>query len=499
MKSITTITTKETDSTNSADHRDTSTRQDLSRRKFLGYSTSAVAGAMIGSLLGASRAGITDKEQSPVRGSRETLLSRDDTIKITLGVVAVYATGIDSKSYGNGDDGSNRRHWGEENIQLAVDDAIKQIENTLGGNYKLSTRYREVVDDPDGSDTDADGRQFPMYTKAAFERHVDSTREWIRSRDDYDPDSHIVPLILFDSDKSELGKEAVGLAYMDPSKPRIHFSTRGTPFGSGITHEMGHLLNPDGGRFGEGMAHEGVFTAQLTDENGNLTQVGAVDTIQVLVEQGCKLDSNPYASIHTVMGSGLMNNSGKDINGVEIPTGQKPIYSPAEMLFLQPWRQTGDIAPGKYQLSYEEDKVFGLVSDLPPDHILRTAIPNADRLFIGMNVAQSTDKPPTSPETEKFVGVYVISNDGRSTFEIRTTIFGTSTQPEGKEEVVYADEQLGILVASGCGGRGEYYARVLDLSTDEAQLMLDKSRQQTAERSQLIASKHTDNNQPTKN
>ena len=84
-------------------------------------------------------------------------------------------------------------------------------------------------------------------------------------------------------------------------------------------------------------------------------------------------------------------------------------------------------------------------------------------MFIGLNV-ESADpgETPTSSNTGKNIGVYAVSEDGRRTAEISTTCFATGGLELGDEEVVYADEQLNILLIAGKNIGGEY-ARILAL------------------------------------
>ena len=64
-----------------------------------------------------------------------------------------------------------------------------------------------------------------------------------------------------------------------------------------------------------------------------------------------------------------------------------------------------------------------------------------------------------------------------------------SNLENGDEYVVYADEQLNILVLSGRNDSG-VYAKILALDTDEAQMLLNKDREKTAERNKLIVDNH---------
>lgn len=266
-----------------------------------------------------------------------------------------------------------------------------------------------------------------------------------------------------------------------------------------MIREIGHLLSSR--KIGEGLQHEGMLDARVEDESsGRLVQLYAIDTIQNLLKQGCALETNEYASYHTVMGSGHLDSSYSINEKDELRRDphinlNRPIYSPPEIHFLQPWRKTVDAAErlGAHFLSYEKDKTFGLTVELPSDHALRKAIPYANSLFIGPNVdgfIANNDK--TTPEglfVTDSIGVYAVSKDGRRTAEINTACFGMSNLENGDEYVVYADEQLNILVLSGRNDSG-VYAKILELDTDEAQMLLNKDREKTAERNKLIVDNH---------
>lgn len=415
----------------------------------------------------------------------------NDSVEMTLGVVAIYGSAIDPDSCdGNGTD--SRRRWGREHIESAAQDNVDQIEQTLGGQYQIDIKHIEKVVEPEGArPRKDDSDEAPMYTTDQFKRYVKETREQIIESDDYDGKS-VITMVIFDSHYSELSEKAIGIAYQDPSNPRIHISTYGDPFGCAPAHEIGHLLSSR--KIGEGLEHEGMLDARVEDKSsGRLVQLYAIDTIQNLLKQGCALKANEYASYHTVMGSGHLDSSYSINEKDELRKDshiKRPIYSPPEIYFLQPWRKTADAAErlGTHFLSYEKDKTFGLTAELPSDHALRKAIPYADSLFIGPNVDGFIASDKAMPEglfVTDSIGVYVVSKDGRRTAEINTACFGMSNLENGDEYVVYADEQLNILVLSGRNDSG-VYAKILELDTDEAQTLLSEAHEKTAERDKLL-------------
>lgn len=423
-----------------------------------------------------------------------TELGPDDQMKIKLGIVAIFSAEIDPDS-GGGSGTDKARRWGREKINLIAKDNIDQIERTLDRQYQFDIEYIERNEEPEGIHRDGDGREQPTYTADQFARYAEEERDRL-AKESGDP---TLVIALFDSHRSELSENYTGLAFTP--ELRIHVSTYGDWNGSVFAHEVGHLLYPSERFIGRGLGHEGRLDGKvLADDGLHLKHLYCIDTIQKLIaEAGCKLDANEYASHHTVMGSGYLNPNlvatyaGYSSEKAEEDRQNLPIYSPPEMFYLQPWRIVGDIdKPGTYPLSYEKDKTFALQTKLPGNHVLRQAISYADKMFIGLNV-ESADpgETPTSSNTGKNIGVYAVSEDGRRTAEISTTCFATGGLELGDEEVVYADEQLNILLIAGKNIGGEY-ARILALDTNEAQEMLREAREKTAERDEILVRKYNE-------
>ena len=64
------------------------------------------------------------------------------------------------------------------------------------------------------------------------------------------------------------------------------------------------------------------------------------------------------------------------------------------------------------------------------------------------------------------------------------------------ENVIYADEQLNIVVVSGYGDEGEYM-RTIRLDTSEGRAALEEAKQRTGERNQLLLdARKTDKKKP---
>ena len=464
----------------------------VSRRSFLQELAVGTAVGVVASGFG-ELTGINDKVRDAVEHlyDRFEQIGPNDSVEMTLGVVAIYGSAIDPDSCdGNGTD--SRRRWGREHIADTVQDNVSQIEQTLGGQYQIDIKHIEKVVEPEGvRPRKDDSDEMPMYTTDQFKRYIKEARGQITESDDYDG-KPVIAMVIFDSHYSELSEKAIGIAYQDPDNPRIHISTYCDPVGCAPAHEIGHLLNPR--KIGKGLEHEGMLDARVEDKSsGRLVQLYAIDTIQNLLKQGCALETNEYASYHTVMGSGHLDLSYSINEKDELrrdPHINRPIYSPPEIHFLQPWRKTTDATEqlGAHFLSYEKDKTFGLTTELPSDHALRKAIPYADSLFIGPNVDGFIASDNTTPEglfVTDSIGVYAVSKDGRRTAEINTACFGMSNLENGDEYVVYADEQLNILVLSGRNDSG-VYAKILELDTDEAQTLLSEAHEKTAERDKLL-------------
>lgn len=261
--------------------------------------------------------------------------------------------------------------------------------------------------------------------------------------------------------------------------------TGNKPASGAYPHEIGHLLSPRG--LGEGLGHERVMNCRLEDANGHPTQLYAVDTIQNLISSGCGLIKNydntvdQYASPRSVMG-----NSGAYKE--ESPEGL-PIYSPPNIAFLDPRRRVIRVEPepGTYPLSYEPGKLFGVEIMLPKDHALKQILPDADTLFFGPIVQSVKDEntPFESTDAQKTIGVFATWNDGRETALLDISLFRDIIPGDSSENVIYADEQLNIVVVSGYGDEGEYM-RTIGLDTPEGRAALAEAKQRTSERNQLL-------------
>lgn len=307
---------------------------------------------------------------------------------------------------------------------------------------------------------------------------------------------------------------AVGIANQESRLPMAIVSARCI---GAFLHELGHLLNPNKGHFGEGLGHQPVFTVErwYSDEHGVNTLHMEAGTIQELVARGCKLagNSNPYESMLTVMAQRPSPN-----DAGEYKPG--PLFSPPELAFLDPKNRkvmTIPSTPGRYELSYAPEKLFGVEFELSKGHALRKVIPDADKIFFGpvidigerSRVSEEESlgggcdcTPFDSANYTRKVVAFTRSRDGRSTVALEIGILPN----ENGEKVLYADEELDIVVVTGPDAyKGPLsvqaemlstpaeYVKVIQLSSPEGQQVLDEARQVVARRNEVLATKSENN------
>lgn len=282
--------------------------------------------------------------------------------------------------------------------------------------------------------------------------------------------------------------------------------------GNVYSHEIGHVLSRDEKngdpskekQFGKGMGHEMVMDCLITDAEGNITQYCAVDTIQQLLTMGCGLSKrdksdavNEYASPVTVMGNSTVYTDADTkvsqiTNEVTATEEHKPIYSPAELTFLDSRHQVEctTSTDGRYPLSYDFTKRFALAYSLPNDHALKTILPKADTLIFAP-IIEYIDKDTPFDSTDldavqRRIGVFATWDNGRGTALLDVSLFNTIDYSGEKENVIYADEQLGFVAVSGYDKTDGEYVRIVNLSSQEGTALLDEARTRTAERNQLL-------------
>ena len=336
-------------------------------------------------------------------------------VAIKLGVVALAAAGME-------------RYHGDEKISREIMEQTWRITHTTDGAYTFDTTIYQDNTEPDQiRQVGEDGLDTERYY---------SNEQLLKLAKEYHAlgKSSMTMLVVDCAEIEEPG--FAGMSYQDEDLPRI--ITRPKVAGSNIySHEIGHLLAPNG--LGEGMRHELMMNCRLEDIDGKTVQFYEADTIQKLVSDGCDLVKtddrtaiNEYASTLSVMGDSASYND----SGVE----SRPIYSPAELAFLDPRRKVSRVeaSPGTYPLSYDADKQFGIEVSLPEDHVLRTIIPEADTLFFGPAISHIDDDIPfESDDVEKDIKVFATWNNGRGTALLDIALFD-KVQRNGNESVIYA-------------------------------------------------------------
>ena len=397
-----------------------------------------------------------------VHGERNPQFS---PVTVNLGVVAIAADGL-------------ARYDGDDKIRRDIAEQTTRITHTTGGAYRFNVALFNDNTEPDSSRQTNQGTTEAYYSDGQLERIADNYHAKLGK-------TAIVMLVIDCAgiENNKIGGEAIYKG--EGFYPWIRIPTGKKPASGAYAHEIGHLLSPRG--LGEGLGHERVMNCHLEDVNGRPTQLYAVDTIQNLILSGCGLISNydgtvdPYASPRSVMG----NSSAYKEEGSE----ERPIYSPANIAFLDPRRQVicVESESGTYPLSYEPGKLFGAEIMLPKDHALKQILPDADTLFFGPIVQSVKDEntPFESADAQKTIGVFATWNDGRETALLDISLFRDIIPGDSSENVIYADEQLDIVVVSGYGDEGEYM-RIIGLDTYEGRAALAEARQRTSERNQLL-------------
>ena len=417
-----------------------------------------------------------DSPHIPTPGVYQERNPQFSPVTVNLGVVTVAADGL-------------ARYDGDDKIRRDIAEQTTRITHTTSGAYRFNVALFNDNTEPDSSRQAEEGTTEAYYSNSQLEEIANKYRPKLGK-------TAIVMLVVDCAgiENCHIGGEAIYKG--EGFYTWIRIPTGKKPASGAYAHEIGHLLSPRG--LGEGLGHERVMNCHLEDVNGRPTQLYAVDTIQNLILSGCGLINNydgtvdQYASPRSVMG-----NSGAYKE--ETPEGL-PIYSPPNIAFLDPRRQVIRVEsePGMYPLSYEPGKLFGAEIMLPKDHALKQILPDADTLFFGPIVQSVKDEntPFESTDAQKTIGVFATWNDGRETALLDISLFRDIIPGDKTENVIYADEQLDIVVVSGYGDEGEYM-RIIGLDTYEGRAALAEARQRTSERHQLlIDARKTDKKKP---
>ena len=433
----------------------------MSRREFVKY---LVAAATL-DFLGFGGISSDSPDNIPTPGVHQERNPQFSPVTVNLGVVTVAADGL-------------ARYDGDDKIRRDIAEQTARITHTTGGAYRFNTALFNDNTEPDSSRQTEEGTTEAYYSNNQLERIADNYHAKLGK-------TSIVMLVIDCAgiENNKVGGEAIYKG--EGFYPWIRIPTGDKPASGVYAHEIGHLLSPRG--LGKGLGHERVMNCRLEDANGHPTQLYAVDTIQNLISSGCGLIKNydntvdQYASPRSVMGN---SEAYKEAG----PEG-RPIYSPANIAFLDPRRQVIRIEPesGTYPLSYGFSKLFGVELPLPRDHALKKILPDADTLFFGPIVQSVKDEntPFESTDARKTISVFATWNDGRETALLDISLFRDIIPGDSSENVIYADEQLNIVVVSGYGDEGEYM-RIIGLDTHEGRTTLAEARQRTSERNQLL-------------
>lgn len=401
----------------------------------------------------------------PTPGVHQERNPQFSPVTVNLGVVTVAADGM-------------ARYDGDDKIRRDIAEQTTRITHTTSGAYHFNTTLFSSNAKPDSSRQTEEGTTEAYYSNDQLEEIANKYRPKLGRT--------AIVMVVVDCagiENCHVGGEAIYKG--EGFDPWIRILTGAKPGSGTYAHEIGHLLSPRG--LGGGLGHERVMNCRLEDANSHLTQLYAVDTIQNLISSGCGLIKNydntvdQYASPRSVMGN-------SDTYKEAGPEG-RPIYSPANIAFLDPRRRVirAEPKPGTYPLSYEPSKLFGVEILLPKNHALKKILPDADTLFFGPIVQSVKDEntPFESADAQKTIGIFATWNDGRETALLDISLFRDLIPGDSTENVLYADEQLNIVAVSGYGSEGEYM-RIIELDTPEGQAILAEAKQRTGERNQLL-------------
>jgi len=421
-------------------------------------------------------------------------------VVVRLGVVALNAAGFEPGK-------SNEEIFEEVHVHTS------RITHTTRGAYEFHiTEFASNVA-PDSTRTKEDGTTEYYYSNDQIKKIAEEYREQLDVQDG----EH--SLMLMAVNTAGVENDVLGLAFQstdeDKAKggngPMVLVLSNKTG-GNVYSHEVGHVLSRDEKnsdpskekQFGKGMGHEMVMDCLITDAEGNITQYCAVDTIQQLLAMGCGLSKrdksdavNEYASPVTVMGNSMVYTDADTkvsqvTNEVTTTEEHKPIYSPAELTFLDSRHQVEctTSTDGRYPLSYDFRKRFALAYSLPADHALKTILPKADTLVFAPIIEYIDKDTPfdsTDPDAaQRRIGVFATWDNGRGTALLDVSLFNKIDYSGEKENVIYADEQLGFVAVSGYDKTDGEYVRTVSLSSQEGTTLLDEARTRTAERNQLL-------------
>ena len=140
-------------------------------------------------------------------------------------------------------------------------------------------------------------------------------------------------------------------------------------------------------------------------------------------------------------------------------------------------------------MSQEFDERLGVVIPLPPDHVLKKILPDIENIFFGPICGPLLDEQggKINHPIQK-IGVFATWKDNRGTALLETSPFNLIDYTSQTESVNYADEQLDLLVTSGCDRDG-VYIDLQKLSSSAGRSIFEAEYQRVDERNRQIMNK----------
>lgn len=365
------------------------------------------------------------------------------------------------------------RRRGTEAWETNVRDQMDRITFTTAGAYNFSTTCIEDRTKPDVNGCFSEG----VLESIAKKRHQKLGEK------------SIVLIAIDGADTQE--KRYGGLAHYNGLWATLYVG------GNVPAHEALHLCGPT---LGQGLGHELRMPNERWGDQGERLQALGFGTIQQMLAIGYDLEKvpgdpssvNQYASPVSVMGkSELYKDDGFD---------SRPVVSAPQLAFLDPRREVaafeGHSETVRYSLSQEFGERLGVEINLPSDHALKKILPNIEQLFFGPVCDELLDEHGNKIRYPiKKIGVFAKWEGGRGTALLETAPFDTIDYPgefsvirKERQSVVYADEQLDLLVTSGCGGDG-VYAEFQRLSSSAGRSIFEAEYQRVDERNRQIMNK----------
>lgn len=384
-------------------------------------------------------------------------------VRYQLGVVAISASEQDSI------------HTSTELLDQQVGEAAQHIMRTLP-NYTITanTTLAEHVD-PDGQHTKhnqltGQDELVPCYTQDAINKVLDRESKATKPRPD-------VAIAVMNSKEFEVcdSNGWGGIAYTKNGQPR-NIIKPADNITHVVGHELGHVIGPDKRPDQRGLGHQVQFVCWRNEPTAD--HLGShADTIQNLLMYGCKVSSqfgeedahlDEYGSPLTAMG--FVSRKGV------------PLFSPPEVARLDPTRWVDRMNKpvyGRYELSYQPDKRFGIEIELPQDHVARTAfpdaVPDASHIFIGPYLfnhrGDDTDQPYEERDSATDIGVFLtggLESSANTLVMDNNDEIGELSEDPDTPLMLYADEQLDMVVMSSVDQTTKQrYVDILPLSSDE--------------------------------